>query len=147
MITTDLNSIFDLTSRKVEDLEAIPEIGPIVALNVYRYFQDAENIKMLRQLEAAGVNMINEGRPKVEADAGHPLFGKTILFTGTLHKMTRDEAQEIAEKKGARNLSGVSRNLHYLVVGDNAGSKLTKAKALGSVEILTEDEFLAMISQ
>jgi DNA ligase (NAD+) len=76
----------------------------------------------------------------------HYISGKTILFTGTLHQMGRKEAQEKAESLGAKNLSAVSTNLNILVVGENAGSKLKKARELGSVEIWTEEEFLQRIN-
>ena len=71
-----------------------------------------------------------------------PFLGKSILFTGTLLRMSRKEAQEKAAAAGARNVSAVSNNLDILVVGEKAGSKLKKAQALGSVQILTEEEFL-----
>jgi len=74
------------------------------------------------------------------------LSGKTILFTGTLQQMTRKEAEERAARAGARNISAVSSQLDILVVGEKAGSKLKKARELGTVEILTEEEFLERIS-
>ena len=75
-----------------------------------------------------------------------PFAGKTILFTGSLMQMTRKEAQEIANKAGAKNISAVSSNLDFLVVGEKAGSKLKKAEAIGSVIIITEEDFLAMVN-
>ena len=74
-------------------------------------------------------------------------YGKTILFTGTLQTMGRKEAEELAAKSGAKNISAVSSNLNILVVGEKAGSKLKKAQQLGTVEILTEEEFIAKISE
>ena len=100
------------------------------------------------EMEALGVNLqqTEEDRPKaVSADAA--LLGKTILFTGTLQQMGRKEAQTLAESNGAKNISAVSSNLNILVVGEKAGSKLKKAQALGTVEILTEEEFLAVINK
>jgi DNA ligase (NAD+) len=73
--------------------------------------------------------------------------GKTILFTGTLLLMNRKVAQEMAEKAGAQNISAVSKNLNILVVGENAGSKLTKAKEIGSVQIFTEEEFISELKE
>jgi DNA ligase (NAD+) len=70
--------------------------------------------------------------------------GKTILFTGTLTKMGRKQAQELAEAAGAKNISAVSGNLDILVVGENAGSKLDKARKLGTVQVMTEDEFIKL---
>jgi len=102
---------------------------------------------LLKDMESLGVNFqqTEDDRPKaVSADA--PLAGKTILFTGTLTKMGRKEAQAKAEAAGAKNISAVSGNLDYLVVGEDAGSKLKKAQALGTVTILTEDAFLDLVS-
>ena len=78
-------------------------------------------------------------------DADAPLIGKTILFTGKLLKMSRKEAQQTAEAAGAKILSGVSSKLNILVVGEKPGSKLKKANELGTVEVMTEDEFLELI--
>ena len=71
--------------------------------------------------------------------------GQTFLFTGTLHKLKRSDAEELVEKNGGKIVSGVSSKLNYLVVGDDAGSKLEKAKKITSVRILSEDQFLEMI--
>ncbi|MCB0622675.1 MAG: DNA ligase (NAD(+)) LigA, partial [Saprospiraceae bacterium] len=99
-----------------------------------------------REMEKLGVNLTQtaDDRPPEVAE-GAPLSGKTILFTGTLQQMTRTEAQEKAVAAGARNISAVSSNLDILVVGEKAGSKLKKAQALGTVQILTEDEFLELL--
>lgn len=74
------------------------------------------------------------------------LVGKTFLFTGALTQFTREEAQKLVEQNGGKNVSGVSKNLNYLIAGEKAGSKLKKAEALGTVKILTEEEFLEMIN-
>ncbi|HMZ25234.1 MAG TPA: DNA ligase (NAD(+)) LigA, partial [Saprospiraceae bacterium] len=111
--------------------------------------EDPRNIDMLKELEGLGVNMLatNQDHKSLIQVTGHYLSGKTILFTGTLHQMGRKEAQEKAEALGAKNLSAVSANLNILVVGENAGSKLKKAKDLGSVEIWTEQEFLDRLAE
>ena len=97
-------------------------------------------------MEALGVNMLptEDDKPPMQATSG-PFLGKSILFTGTLLQMSRKEAQEKAAAAGARNVSAVSSHLDILVVGEKAGSKLKKAQALGSVLILTEEEFLQAI--
>jgi DNA ligase (NAD+) len=114
-----------------------------VARNVVQFFNTPENVEILKKMEDYGVNLhqTDEDKPLVVSPEG-PLVGKTILFTGTLQKMDRSKAQEIAASLGAKNLSAVSSNLNILVVGENAGSKLKKARELGTVEIWTEDEFL-----
>lgn len=147
LLVENIESLFDLSKASKEDIETIKDIGPIVAQNVYNYFREPANIEMLRELESLGVNMqaISGDRKVISDNSNHYLYGKTILFTGTLHRMGRKEAQEKAEALGAKNLSAVSSNLNILVVGENAGSKLKKAKDLGSIEIWSEDEFLQKI--
>ncbi|MFZ1713731.1 MAG: helix-hairpin-helix domain-containing protein, partial [Saprospiraceae bacterium] len=143
LIAERVQYVLDLKDWTETNFTDIPEIGPVVTKNVMDWFADPKHISMLQEMETLGVNMYQtvEDKPKaIAADA--PLAGKTILFTGSLTKMTRDEAQEMAEKAGAKNISAVSGKLGILVVGENAGSKLDKAKALGTVEIWTEQEFL-----
>ena len=78
--------------------------------------------------------------------AGSNLEGQTFLFTGTLMHMKRNEAEEMVEKNGGKLLSGVSSKLNYLVVGEDAGSKLEKAKKITSIKVLSEKEFLQLIN-
>ncbi len=146
LIAAEIGHVLELKNWTLEDFTKIKDVGPVVAANVIQFFQSDRNVAMLEEMESLGVNLSQseEDRPKaVAADA--PLAGKTILFTGTLTKMGRKEAQEKAEAAGAKNISAVSSNLNILVVGDEAGSKLKKARDLGTIEILTEDEFLVLI--
>lgn len=146
LIAQEINHIMDLKDWDKERYTEIKDIGPVVADNVIAFFQDDDSIQMLKQLELNGVNFkqTEEDKPiAVAADA--PLVGKTILFTGSLETMSRKEAQAKAEKAGAKNISSVSSNLNILVVGAKAGSKLKKAQALGTVEILTEEQFNEVI--
>ncbi|NND31615.1 MAG: DNA ligase (NAD(+)) LigA, partial [Saprospiraceae bacterium] len=148
LLAERIDHILDLTRISIEELTAIKDIGPVLAKQVINYFKDPRNVDMLKRMEEAGVNMkqTEKDRPrKVATDA--PLLGKTILFTGSLEKLNRKEAQQIAEDMGAKNLSSVSSNLNILVVGQNAGSKLTKAQQLGTVQIYTELEFLDLIAK
>jgi DNA ligase (NAD+) len=112
-----------------------------VAQSIYEFFSHQDNRQILDELEQAGVCMQNV--QKQEAMSGG-LSGKTFLFTGTMN-MKRSEAEALVEERGGRLLGSVSTKLNYLVVGEDAGSKLEKAKKLGSVNILSEEEFLAMI--
>ncbi len=147
LLAAEVDSVFDLAGKSEEDLMQIKDIGPILARNVVEYFQNEKNIALLREMEELGVNMrsTEDDKPATPSAEG-PLAGKTILFTGTLQHMKRQEAQELARQAGAKNLSGVSKNLDILVVGENAGSKLTKAEKLGTVQILTENEFLDLVN-
>ena len=146
LLAQRLESIFDLVEWTEENFTEIKDIGPVVAENVIRYFSDEANVAMLRRMESYGLDMHQKESDKpVQVADDAVLKDKTILFTGTLQKMGRKLAQKLAEENGARNISAVSSNLNILVVGEKAGSKLKKAQAIGTVEILTEDEFLALI--
>ena len=146
LIAEKIDHVLDLIDWSIEDFTAIKDIGPVVARNVVEYFNEESNVAMLKRMEERGVNLrqTEEDKPlEVEADA--PLYGKTILFTGSLQNMSRNEAKKLAEAAGAKNISAVSSNLNILVVGEKAGSKLTKARDLGTIEIWSEEEFLNKI--
>lgn len=146
ILSSYITSVYDLKSWTLEDYTAIKDIGPVVANNVIDFYSREENISLLHKLESFGVNVYQteEDKPVIVADDA-PLRDKTILFTGSLKEMTRNEAKKLAESLGAKNTSGVSSKLDILVVGENAGSKLKKAEAIGTVQILTESEFLALV--
>lgn len=146
LIAAEINHVLDLQNWNEEKFTSIKDIGPVVALNVIAYFADEDNIAMINRMEERGVNMTQTDADKpIEVSKDAPLSGKTILFTGSLQKMGRKEAQKLAEQNGAKNISAVSKNLNILVVGEKAGSKLKKAQALETVEIMTEDQFLELI--
>lgn len=143
LLAAEIDHILDLSNWKIEDFTRIKDIGPAVAENVMAFFSHPSNIELLQKLESLGVNVKKkpEDMPETPVKDG-PLSGKTILFTGTLSTMGRKEAQEKAVSAGARNLSAISSQLNILVAGENAGSKLKKAKELGTVQILTEQDFI-----
>ncbi|MBK6448173.1 NAD-dependent DNA ligase LigA [Candidatus Brachybacter algidus] len=147
LLAEEIENVLDLASWTKEHFEGIKDIGPVVAQNVIAYFGDESNVNMIKEMETLGVNLTATAKDRraVVTNSDHHLSGKTILFTGTLHQMGSKEAQEKAESLGAKNLGAVSSNLNILVVGDNAGSKLKKAKELGTVEVLTEQEFLDLL--
>ncbi len=148
ILAAEIKHVLDLKDWDEERFTRIKDIGPVLTHNVIRYFQNEKNIALLQELESLGVNLAQteEDIPKM-LNADGPLAGKTILFTGKLHLMGRKEAQAKAEAAGAKNISAVSGNLNILVAGEKAGSKLKKATALGTVEILTEEEFIALVNQ
>ncbi len=147
ILAAEIDHVLDLRHWTAEQYTNIKDIGPVLAQNVQQWFADENNIALLERLEANGVNLhqTEEDRPVAVADDA-PLIDKTILFTGTLEQMGRKEAQALATKAGARNISAVSSKLDILVVGAKAGSKLKKAQALGTVKIMTEAEFLELMS-
>lgn len=99
---------------------------------------------MLQELEKLGLQLKNT---KKELASGGNLTGLTFLFTGTLPTLKRSDAEAIVEKNGGQILGGVSAKLNYLVVGEDAGSKLEKAKKINSVKIISEDDFLKMTTK
>lgn len=136
-------SLDALMHARKEELEQIQGIGPQIAGSVYEFFRDKHNRAIVERLRKAGLRM-EETIPK--AAKSSPVFGKTFVLTGTLSSMTREEAKEKIESLGGIVGSSVSKNTDYLVVGEEAGSKLDKAKKLG-VATLSEEEFLAMIGE
>lgn len=142
MLASKVKDIYELTEWTQEELVELEDVGPIVAESIYDFFQNEANIKLIKELEEAGVNIENEGSTEPQSDV---LDGKSFLFTGSLSNFTRDEAKEMVEQNGGKTISSVSKKLNYLVVGENAGSKLEKARKLGSIEIISEEDFLEMI--
>ncbi len=138
-----VSHITDFYDWDIEKLLTLEDIGPKVATSVKDFFARNENKEMLRRLGEAGVNLVNEHKGNKQGDG--ELAGKTFLFTGTLSQFKRSDAEAMVEEKGGSILGGVSSKLNYLVVGEDAGSKLEKAKKLGTVSILTEQEFLELI--
>lgn len=146
LIAAEIASLWDLVEWNQDDYLRIKDIGPVVAQNMQEFFSVPENVAMLKKMEAYGVDMSQkESDRPIEVASDAPLADKTILFTGSLQSMTRNEAKKIAEENGAQNISAVSGNLDILVVGEKAGSKLKKARELGTVQIMTEAEFKQLV--
>ncbi len=143
-LSQHIQTIFDLAEMSVEDLTNIEGIGPKVAQSIFDFFQNKSNIHLLHELKRFGVN--TENRPEDARTKNNKLEGRTFLFTGSLQQFTRDRAKQLVEENGGKLLSGVTANLNYLVVGEDAGSKLAKAKKIPSITVLTEEEFLKMIN-
>lgn len=133
------SSINDLANATVEELTSIQDVGEITARSIVDFFADPENQSIINDLITSGVNT----EVRKEADATDALGGKTFCITGTLSSMGRKEAEALIEKNGGR-ISGVSKKLDYLIAGEDAGSKLEKAKEYG-LKILTEDEFKKLL--
>ncbi len=134
-------SLPDLAKATGEELTAIPDIGETTAACITAFFANEENQKVCEDLQALGVNMV---MPK-EENTSNALQGLTIVITGTLPTLGRKEAEELITKNGGKASGSVSKKTSYLVAGEAAGSKLTKAQALG-VPVITEEELLAMIN-
>ena len=121
-----------------QDLDSIGGVGEVVAEAVVEFFAEKRNVKALDEL-LKEIDVL----PAEQAKTDSPVAGKTVVFTGTLTKFTRDEAKAGAERLGAKVAGSVSKKTDYVVAGEDAGSKRTKAKELG-VAVLTEDEWLKL---
>ena len=141
LLAESSENIDKLMNMSVEELVEIEGIGDKMAQAIFDFFRDKEKIKLIDGLKAHGLTFAQE--KKEELSVEEKVFtGKTFLFTGTLKNFTRNEIKEEIEKLGGKNLSAVSKNLDYLIVGEKAGSKLKKAQELGTVKIITEEEFM-----
>jgi DNA ligase (NAD+) len=127
-------SMEGLMAASAEDLAEVPGIGAVVAEAVEQFLGDAHNRETVDKLRAAGVRLVEEA----PARRAGPLTGKTLVLTGKLPTLTRGQAQGLIEAAGGRVSGSVSRATDYVVAGEDAGSKLTKAQALG-VRVVDED--------
>lgn len=132
-----------LMAATFDELLTVPEIGPKMADSVVTYFARPEVRTVIDRLKAAGVNTVYKG-PSLAAQAASPFAGKTVVLTGTLASMTRKEAQERIEALGGKVASSVSKRTDLVIAGENAGSKLAKARELG-VPVIDEAAFLALL--
>jgi DNA ligase (NAD+) len=130
-----------LAAASTEDLLLVEDVGPVVAESLTFFFLQPENLELLKTLKAAGLNTRSEPKPP----AGDPsLAGRTYVFTGTLERLTRDQARSALEARGASVGDSVSKKTTAVIAGSEAGSKLDKARKLG-VPVLSEAEFLALL--
>jgi DNA ligase (NAD+) len=139
-----VSHLLDLKKFSIEDLQQLEDIGPKVATSVHHFFSNKQNIEMLEELERLGLQLNNE---KKEYASGGNLTGLSFLFTGTLPTLKRSEAEAMAEENGGQILGGVSAKLNYLVVGEDAGSKLEKAKKINTIKIISEADFIKMVAK
>ncbi|MCX6336091.1 MAG: NAD-dependent DNA ligase LigA [Bacteroidetes bacterium] len=139
-----VENIFDFISKTEEDLLILEDVGVKVAKSIHEFFKNEQNIKMLQALEQIGLQLKNI---KKESTGKDSLGGQTFLFTGTLAQLKRSDAEAMVEANGGKIVTGVSSKLNYLIVGDDAGSKLEKAKKINTIKIISEVEFLQLIEQ
>jgi len=139
-----VDHLLEFKNFSEEQLQQAEDVGIKVAGSIYTFFKDAENLSMLRHLEELGISLKNQ---KNQVAINDTLADKTFLFTGTLSQLKRNEAEERVEKNGGKIVSGVSSKLNYLVVGDDAGGKLEKAKKIQSIKIISEEEFIKMLPE
>jgi len=144
VLAEHFGSLERLASASAEELATVPDVGPVVAASIEKFFRQEETKTVLEKLKRAGIR-VQEARPRVVEEEA-VLAGKTFVFTGELKSMTRDEAEELVARLGGRATSSVSRNTDFVVAGEKPGSKLERARELG-VTVLSEAEFLRMVGR
>ena len=140
-LTKKYNSIDKIANASLEELAMTPDVGLITAESIYEFFRQPQTIDLIEKLKNAGVNTL----AKTSKNKDDRFYGKTFVLTGSLENYTRDEASSIIENFGGKVSGSVSKKTSYVLAGEEAGSKLTKAQELG-VTIISEQEFNQMIS-
>ncbi|HEX4384917.1 MAG TPA: NAD-dependent DNA ligase LigA, partial [Myxococcales bacterium] len=129
-----------LLAASLEDLQSVRDIGPEVAAQIFEFLNKPENREAIERLLKAGI----EPSPEAAQDSKGPFAGKTVVLTGTLTTLTREDAKAEIERRGGRVSGSISRKTDLLVAGEEAGSKLKKAEELG-VRVLTEAQFVELL--
>lgn len=134
-------NIDSIINASVEELAITQDVGEIMADSIYSFFKQEQTLDLINKLKAANVNM----EQTIEENSDNRFEGKTFVLTGSLEKYTREEATQIIENFGGKASNSVSKKTSYVLAGEEAGSKLTKAQELG-VQIISEEEFIKMIN-
>ena len=138
-LSRNYKTLDNLMNATIEDLSTKNDIGEVTANSIYSFFREEQTIDLVNRLKKAGVNM-----EILEEIQDNRFEGMTFVLTGTLENISRTEASDIIEKLGGKTSSSVSKKTSYVIAGENAGSKLTKAQNLG-IQIITEQQFNEMI--
>lgn len=142
VLADHFRTLDNLKNATLEELQHIPDVGDKVSQSIYDFFHDQKALEQIEKLRAIGLNFT---QPEKER-SGNVLEGKTLVFTGELKTMTRDEAERLAMQYGGKASGTVSKKTSYVVVGEAAGSKLRKAQEL-NIPLLSEEEFLKLIGK
>ena len=146
LLTERFANVEDLATVSAASIEGVYGIGPEIAQAVYQWFRVPANQSLIARLKTAGLQLQSEVKTQNPADQNLQLAGKTFVLTGTLPTLKRDEAKDLIQKAGGKVTSSVSAKTDYVVVGEDAGSKLEKAQSLG-IELLSESELLELLSK
>ncbi len=139
-LAKEFGSIDNLEKSSLDDLERIEDIGPVVAKSIYAWFKDGKNKNLIRKIKKFDINI----QKPVSDSKNNSLSGKAFVITGVLDAISRDGAKQKIRNLGGKTAESLSKNIDYLVVGKNPGSKLKKAKEIG-VKIIKEGQFLNML--
>ena len=140
LLARKYKSIDNISNASFEELSEINDIGEVMANSIKEFFIQDQTKDLIEKLKVAGVNTVS----LEEENSDNRFDGKTFVLTGSLERYTRKEAEDIIEKLGGKTSSSVSKKTDYVLAGEEAGSKLTKAQSLG-VKIISEEEFSNMI--
>jgi DNA ligase (NAD+) len=144
LLTEKFKNVEQLAAARVSDIEGIYGIGAEIAESVYQWFRISANQALIERLQAAGLQLASTEETPVVSDRNQKLAGKTFVITGTLPTLKRDEAKALIKKAGGKITDSVSKKTDYLVVGEDAGSKLEKAQSLGIMQ-LSETQLLEIL--
>lgn len=146
LLASEFGDIDALMHAGADRLSQVMGIGPIMAEAIHEFFHDSHNHKLIEELKALGLKLSQDRRPTPAQLGGADLAGKTFVVTGTLAKYSREEIESLIRQLGGKASGSVSKNTHFLVAGEKAGSKLDKARQLG-VTVLSEEEFEKLIGR
>jgi len=142
LLAEEFGSLDAIANADIETLQKVPEVGPRVAQSIYEFFREPRNRELVERLREAGLQF----EYRVERPRGGPLEGLTFVLTGTLPTLTREQARALIEAAGGKVTSSVSKKTDYVVAGEEAGSKLTKARELG-IKIIDEAGLRRMLGE
>jgi DNA ligase (NAD+) len=146
LLTERFSNVEELASVSAAAIEGVYGIGPEIAQSVYQWFQVPANQSLIERLKTTGLQLQSEVKTQTTAEKKLQLVGKTFVITGTLPTLKRDEAKDLIQKAGGKVTNSVSAKTNYVVVGEDAGSKLEKAQSLG-IQQLSESELLELLEQ
>jgi DNA ligase (NAD+) len=144
LLAQEFGNIDALMQASAERLAQINGVGPVLAESIFKFFQGTDGRKVIEELRSLGVKLTEEPRPSAAQPGKTDLSGKTVVVTGTLKNYGRGEIEDLIRKHGGKVTGSVSKKTDYVLVGENPGSKLEKARLLG-IQILTEEEFDILI--
>lgn len=139
-LAEEFGSLDEIAAANVETLQRAEEVGPKVAESIYQFFREPRNQELVERLRAAQLQFEHQGKKK----EGGPLAGLTFVLTGTLPTLTRDDARRLIEAAGGKVTSAVSKRTSYVVAGEDAGSKLDRARAL-KIPVITEEQLMLLV--
>lgn len=146
LLTERFSNVEELAAASAASIEGVYGIGPEIAQSVYQWFQVPANQSLIERLKTTGLQLQSEVTTQTTAENNLQIVGKTFVITGTLPTMKRDEAKDLIQKAGGKVTNSVSAKTNYVVVGEDAGSKLEKAQSLG-IKQLSESELREMLEK